>query len=523
MSSSASRFSSLVVALTLSLALAACGPQDTSPPAVSPGAASTARGGPTGAIAWRQGDVDDAFAEARASGRPVLLYWGAVWCPPCNQLKATLFKQADFIALTRNFVPVYLDGDLPDAQAWGEQFSIKGYPTLIVLSPDRRELTRLAGGSDTPALVGALQRAVSQRASVADVLQVALDSPASLDHDDWQALADYGWEVDANRLSGTASAEGVLGRLADAAPDEVLRRRFALRALPVPTDGPRSTPSEDTRPLLDALLASPDELYANRETLFYKGASLVQQASRDRSEAQRLGADLVAALEDAVDRSGQADSERLALTLTELQLHRQTHDGGPLPEALVEKARQRAGAAEAGAKTLYERQATISTAAYLLEQVGDAREAEALLLAELKRSHTPYYYMPALADLAEKRGDRAAAVDWLRQAYETSEGPATRVQWGVLYVDGLVRLRPDDNQAIEAAAAQVIAELDGKPQRYHQRTRQRFERLAATLAAWSKTHRQQDVLARLQARMAQNCNGQGAGAEGTACLHWLQG
>ena len=72
-------------------------------------------------IAWREGDVADALAEAKEQGKPVILYWGAVWCPPCNQMKSTLFKDASFIAETEKFVPVYLDGDTAGAQEWGER------------------------------------------------------------------------------------------------------------------------------------------------------------------------------------------------------------------------------------------------------------------------------------------------------------------------------------------------------------------------------------------------------------------
>ena len=60
-------------------------------------------------IAWRQAandaEVDAAFASARSENKPVFVYWGAKWCPPCNQVKATLFNRQDFIERSRAFVP----------------------------------------------------------------------------------------------------------------------------------------------------------------------------------------------------------------------------------------------------------------------------------------------------------------------------------------------------------------------------------------------------------------------------------
>ena len=99
-------------------------------------------------IEWYAGSVESAFELARSQGTPVLLYWGADWCPPCNRLKATVFNRPEFIELTRLFVPVSLDGDDPGAQKLGDRFEVEGYPTTIVFTPDGQEITRLPIGLD---------------------------------------------------------------------------------------------------------------------------------------------------------------------------------------------------------------------------------------------------------------------------------------------------------------------------------------------------------------------------------------
>lgn len=117
------------------------------PAQVSLGAAPAAS-----SITWQfassDADVDQAFRLARQSGKPVFLYWGAVWCPPCNQLQATLFSRSDFAERSQAFVSVYVDGDKPGAQKLAARFKVSGYPTMGLFKPDGSEVTRLPGEID---------------------------------------------------------------------------------------------------------------------------------------------------------------------------------------------------------------------------------------------------------------------------------------------------------------------------------------------------------------------------------------
>lgn len=515
---------SLIGAVAL-LALSACGTAEQDTHGQNQAEAAPNTGAKATEIAWRQGDVEDAFAEAREQNKPVLLYWGAVWCPPCNRLKAGLFRDPDFIARTRDLIPVYLDGDSKGAQAWGERFNIQGYPTLIVLRPNRREITRLFSSGDTAQVEAVLDAVKRGGRDIEAIFKDALGQPSKLSADDWTLLAGYGWSLDNGRLVQDGDTAGVLRRLAAVAPNAPLQRRLTLLSLA--SRKPDAVPLDpatraEARRTVETVFATPAELQGNRDTLVGRVGPILEAASAAGAERDQFAVKYAAALTGFAEAPKLDTSERLALAGAEVDLHRARAGAkAPLPPALIGKVKAQVARADSETKDQYARQSLISSAAHLLSDIGDKAGAEKLLKAELTKSASPYYYMPSLARLAEQRGDKAAAVTWLRRGYETSEGPASRVQWGVSYVEGLIRLNPRDKTSIAKAAAQVIGELANQPAGYRQRTRQRLEGLGKSLAQWSAQHEGALVLKQLRSETDKICAKQADQAASTACRGWL--
>lgn len=504
------RLAPIALALALALGTAACSQAD-----------STAELAHASAIAWREGDVDDALAEAKELGKPVILYWGAVWCPPCNQMKATLFKDASFIAETENFVPVYLDGDTEGAQRWGEQFGISGYPTVIVLRPDGTEITRISSATMASELPELLRVAASRTTSIEALLAKAADDTGSLTSDDWKILAGFDWRNDPKHFEDLAKAGTLLARLAEAAPEPALQRRFGLLSLVVAAqkdDSDKVTLTAAQRAelerILPPLLASKGEVTANRQELIYDAPGLVSALPAGATRVA-LSRSLVAAADAIYADASLSMTDRVEASNIDINLAKAE---GAVPPAVLAKVRERAAWADASAKDKVTRQSVIDDAAYTLFDAGDRAGAKKLLTAELERSDQPYYYMSSLSDFAEQEGDKAAAVSWARKAYEAAQGPATRVQWAILWSNAVLRLTPEDEAAVTRSADAVIAELGKSPDSYYQRTRVKVAAWGDKLRAWSEAHGGGEVLERLRTQMAGVCDKQGEQAE--ACREW---
>jgi protein disulfide-isomerase len=111
-------------------------------------------------------------------------------------------------------------------------------------------------------------------------------------------------------------------------------------------------------------------------------------------------------------------------------------------------------------------------------------DARTLLLAEIEKSKTPYYFMGSLAYVEEEEGNDAVALEWRRKAYEASEGPATRIRWWASYVQALTRLAPENGAAILQAAMYPFDPEQGMSDLFAGANKRNLQRAKNALEEW---------------------------------------
>ncbi|MEO7116954.1 MAG: thioredoxin family protein [Caldimonas sp.] len=519
----------LAAAAAAALLVAACGkpadaPKAAAPTPATPAPATTAAH-TEGGIDWKDASndsqIDAAFAAAREANKPVFVYWGAKWCPPCNQVKATLFNRQDFIERSRGFVPVYVDGDSPGAQKIGARFHVSGYPTMVLFTPQGQEVTRLPGEVDPVRYTQVLTLGMNASRPVAAVLADALARPASLGTNDWRLLAFYSWDTDQQQVIDKKRLPATLLALADACPADAPDTAMRLRLKALAAADAKAPPKVDTatRAALVALLGDSARSREQTDMLTNYAAEIVRAASAKSSPERTT---LLGAFDTALKRL-EADTtlsraDRMQALIAQVDLARiDDPEEAParpgakpaaraaLPAALVADVREQTSRADREITNGYERQAVITAAAYLLERAGLDADSDALLKANLAKSHSPYYLMSELASNAKKRGDSAEALRWYREAFEKSEGPATRLQWGSSYIAALVDLAPNDESAIEAAAGQLWSEAEKQPDAFYQRSGRALGNVGTKLQAWNKGGAHRAAMKRLQTQLHPLC------------------
>src|ERR1019366_1362365 len=341
-------------------------------------------------IAWFDGSLDGAFIVAKRENRPVLIYWGAEWCPFCHTLKSTVFSRPDFIAKSKLFLPVYLDGDDEGAQKWGESFHIQGYPTLIVFDPDRHEIIRLGAGRD--------------------VAQYAAGGKA-LTSEECRRLAFNSWELDTLEAASFASqANALMAAAADCPRNAELERAnliiyaayYAANAESDALDQPKAQPSPLLAGLQDQVaqgVAPPAPAVRTAGALAILDDSFFKAVHLRGESVPTLSRDRYVATMDAAANDGRyVLADLLGFIDAELRALKDLgKPKAPLPKNVVAGVRQRIDAALAAEQNPFVRSGLVNASLDILEDIGDYPGAYKIAHEEIARASAPYYYKADLA------------------------------------------------------------------------------------------------------------------------------
>ncbi|MCJ7557480.1 MAG: thioredoxin family protein [Gammaproteobacteria bacterium] len=461
-------------------------------------------------ITWHNDGLDRAFANARIENRPVFLFWSAKWCPDSAQVQVAIFDQPEFISRIQRFIAVHIDGDDEQAQWLGEPLGISNYPSMTIFAPDGRQITRLPSEIGIQHYAHALDSALAVMTPVSTLLrEFASDSNHQLGEDEWRMLAYYNWEQDGQRAWSGLDPVPVLTTLAEACPDNMPIERSRLfvagvRAM-LGSGSLSETDRRSTAEQLIKLLAQPDLCLANLDMIINHPAPTTAGLTRAGSPLRRSLASAWLKSLDALEGTGKLSAtQRVYITRARIRLLRIDNTLATLPSALLEQALAKADCVDANTSGR-ERVPAVNAVANTLTEAGLFAEATSLLLRELTTATSPFYFMNKLSIAARKAGQTRQALAWLERAHAEAMGPATRFQWGVNLVIGLVDMAPGEADTIEQTAASLISELGNSVNPLHNRNVTRLQQLDSKLRQWNESNLHAESLQHIRAALAGVC------------------
>ena len=428
-------------------------------------------------IDWFKGSVEEAFVAAKTSRRPLFLYWGAVWCPPCNKMKKTVFSQPLFQEKMRRFVPVYFDGDQDRAQIWGEKLKAKGYPTLMILNPDGKEIMRLPVNVSVERYVELLDTAL--RGNVRSIGQIIGDvrtrPPIKISRQEWKMLAGHSWFQDGME---TAERLSVLRDLWKKVPVAYKEERYHFFIYHVSSMEKTAEKRDDYVSFLDTLLNDQDFLNKNFANVILKLPGIIEKVHNEESSQKRKTAARDRLLKIAAGRKGTAEDRLLSLYPT--LVFQKGKLGDTFKKQLLDVVQE----IDKAVKDPQERQDIMSTSVMLLIQAGLLENAKSVALKELKNSPSPFYFMSMLSSIEEKGGNSTAALEWSKKAWMKSQGASTRLSWGTRYLLKMLSLNPKGTLDIVNTFEKVFREIVNRPDAFSGHNRDYFLRLGKGLEKW---------------------------------------
>jgi thioredoxin 1 len=99
---------------------------------------------------------------AEKSGKPMVVVFSAVWCPPCQMMKKEVYPSAEVAALHDKFEWAYLDVDDNDNEKASAKYGVEGIPHIEFLGADGKSLDKQVGSSDPASFAKKLQEVLQK-------------------------------------------------------------------------------------------------------------------------------------------------------------------------------------------------------------------------------------------------------------------------------------------------------------------------------------------------------------------------
>jgi thiol-disulfide isomerase/thioredoxin len=120
-----------------------------------------------GEVAWVK-NYDDALKQAGEQKKFVVLDMSASWCGFCRKMAREVYPAQEFVDYSRShvFVRLFVDTD-PQGEQLAEKFGVRGFPTILVLDAQGKEVGRVVGARPSSRLIQDLKE-ITRLASPAD-------------------------------------------------------------------------------------------------------------------------------------------------------------------------------------------------------------------------------------------------------------------------------------------------------------------------------------------------------------------
>ena len=136
---------------------------------------STSASAESAGIRWRA-EIEAAKAEARQTGRLILMHFWAPTCAPCRRLEHAVFNQPTVgRAIESQFVPVKLN--VNTHQAVAQTYGITSVPTDVIITPDGQPVGKLVSPPTPTAYLSELTQIVNRSKNPANKTIVQSISP----------------------------------------------------------------------------------------------------------------------------------------------------------------------------------------------------------------------------------------------------------------------------------------------------------------------------------------------------------